>query len=99
VMGGDNQAQAHAQMVMNFVDFGLHVQAAGDAPRMRHMGDTVALESGIDDAVRASLERRGHVVSAGRGNVGGYQAVLIDPQSGVLMGGSDPRKDGLAIGW
>jgi gamma-glutamyltranspeptidase/glutathione hydrolase len=99
VMGGDNQAQAHAQMVMNFVDFGLHVQAAGDAPRMRHMGDTVALESGIDDSVRASLQRRGHVISDGRGNVGGYQAVLIDPRSGTLMGGSDPRKDGLAIGW
>jgi len=49
--------------------------------------------------VRASLQRRGHVISDGRGNVGGYQAVLIDPRSGTLMGGSDPRKDGLAIGW
>jgi gamma-glutamyltranspeptidase/glutathione hydrolase len=99
VMGGDNQAQAHAQMVMNFVDFGLHVQAAGDAPRVRHMGDSLAVESGIDADVRAALERRGHVLSEGRGNVGGYQAVLIEPSSGVLMGGSDPRKDGLAIGW
>ncbi len=99
VMGGDNQAQAHAQMVLNFVDFGLHVQAAGDAPRVRHMGDTLAVESGIDGEVRAALERRGHVISDGRGNVGGYQAVQVDPQSGVLMGGSDPRKDGLAIGW
>jgi gamma-glutamyltranspeptidase/glutathione hydrolase len=99
VMGGDNQAQAHAQMVMNFVDFGMHVQAAGDAPRVRHMGETLALESGIGVEVRTALERRGHVTSDGRGNVGGYQAVLIDPKSGALMGGSDSRKDGLAIGW
>ena len=99
VMGGDNQAQAHAQVVMNLVDFGMHVQAAGEAARMRHMADRLALESGIGADVRAALERRGHVVGDGRGDMGGYQAVLIDPQTGALLGGSDPRKDGLAIGW
>jgi gamma-glutamyltranspeptidase/glutathione hydrolase len=99
VMGGDNQAQAHAQVVMNLVDFGLHVQAAGDAARMRHMAESLALESAIGADVRAELERRGHVTSDGRGAMGGYQAVLIDSKSGTLMGGSDPRKDGLAIGW
>jgi gamma-glutamyltranspeptidase/glutathione hydrolase len=92
VMGGDNQAQAHAQMVANFVDFGMHVQQAGDAPRMRHMGDELALENGIGSDVRLALED-------GRGLVGGYQAIHIDPNTGVLMGGSDARKDGLAIGW
>jgi gamma-glutamyltranspeptidase / glutathione hydrolase len=99
VMGGDNQAQAHAQVVANFVDFGMHVQQAGDAARMRHMGSRLALESGIGADVRKALEARGHTVSDGRGQMGGYQAVLIDPRTGVLMGGSDPRKDGLAIGW
>jgi gamma-glutamyltranspeptidase/glutathione hydrolase len=99
VMGGDNQAQAHAQVVMNLVDFGMHVQAAGDAARMRHMAESLALESAIGGDVRAELERRGHVTSDGRGVMGGDQAVLIDPTSGALMGGSDPRKDGLAIGW
>ncbi|MGD9904226.1 MAG: gamma-glutamyltransferase [Vicinamibacterales bacterium] len=99
VMGGDNQAQAHAQVIMNLVDFGMHVQAAGDAARVRHLGDAVAAESGIDAAVRAELTRRGHVVVDGRGQMGGYQAVAIDPASGALLGGSDPRKDGLAIGW
>jgi gamma-glutamyltranspeptidase/glutathione hydrolase len=99
VMGGDNQAQAHAQMVANVVDFGMHVQQAGDAPRMRHMGDELALESGIESDVRRSLEARGHVIKDGRGQVGGYQAIQIDPQNGVLTGGSDLRKDGLAIGW
>ncbi|MGH9347136.1 MAG: gamma-glutamyltransferase [Vicinamibacterales bacterium] len=99
VMGGDNQAQAHVQVVVNLVDFGMNVQDAGDAARVRHGGDSLAAESGVSEAVRAALERRGHQVRDGRGSVGGYQAVLIDPKTGVLMGGSDPRKDGLAIGW
>ena len=99
VMGGDNQAQAHAQIVANLVDFGMHIQEAGDAARMRHMGARLALESGIGAEVRKMLEARGHAVGDGRGAMGGYQAILIDPRTGVLMGGSDPRKDGLAIGW
>jgi gamma-glutamyltranspeptidase / glutathione hydrolase len=99
VMGGDNQAQAHAQIVANFVDFGMHVQEAGDAARMRHMGQELALESGIGAEVRKALEARGHVLRDGRGQMGGYQAIMIDPKSGVLLGGSDLRKDGLAIGW
>ena len=99
VMGGDNQAQAHAQVVANFVDFGMHVQEAGDAARMRHMGTRLALESGIGAEVRKALEARGHTVAEGRGQMGGYQAIFIDPKTGVLLGGSDLRKDGLAIGW
>jgi gamma-glutamyltranspeptidase / glutathione hydrolase len=98
VMGGDNQAQAHAQIVANVVDFGMHVQEAGDAARMRHGGGTLALESGIGADVRKSLEGRGHVIRDGRGQMGGYQAIFIDPRTGVLLGGSDLRKDGLAIG-
>lgn len=99
VMGGDNQAQAHAQVVMNLVDFGMNIQEAGDAARMRHGGDSLQLESGIGDDVRKALEARGHKTRDGRGAMGGFQGILIDPRTGVLMGGSDPRKDGLAIGW
>ena len=99
VMGGDNQAQAHAQIVANVVDFGMHVQEAGDAARVRHLGAELAVESGIGEEVRRSLAARGHVVVDGRGSVGGYQAIWIDPDSNVLLGGSDLRKDGLAIGW
>ena len=99
VMGGDNQAQAHAQVVANFVDFGMHVQEAGDAARMRHMGQELALESGIGAEVRRALEAKGHKIREGRGQMGGYQAIFIDPKTGVLLGGSDLRKDGLAIGW
>jgi gamma-glutamyltranspeptidase/glutathione hydrolase len=99
VMGGDNQAQAHAQIVANFVDFGMHVQEAGDAARMRHSDNGLALESGIGAEVRKALEARGHVILDGRGQTGGYQAIVIDPKTGVLLGGSDLRKDGSAIGW
>ena len=99
VMGGDNQAQAHAQVVVNIVDFGMNVQDAGDAARVRHGGEGLAAESGIGDAIRAALVKLGHQVRDGRGAMGGYQAVFIDPKTGVLMGGSDPRKDGLAIGF
>jgi gamma-glutamyltranspeptidase/glutathione hydrolase len=99
VMGGDNQAQAHAQIVANVVDFGMHVQEAGDAARVRHTGQELAVESGISASVRRALEAKGHVVVDGRGAMGGYQAIWIDHDSGVLLGGSDLRKDGLAIGW
>jgi gamma-glutamyltranspeptidase/glutathione hydrolase len=99
VMGGDNQAQAHAQIVANLIDFGMGIQQAGEAARMRHQGATLALESGIGPSVRAALEARGHKIVDGRGAMGGFQGILIDPKTGVLMGGSDLRKDGLAIGW
>jgi gamma-glutamyltranspeptidase/glutathione hydrolase len=49
--------------------------------------------------VRKALEARGHTISDGRGAMGGYQAIFIDPRTGVMLGGSDLRKDGLAIGW
>ncbi len=99
VMGGDNQAQAHAQIVANIVDFGMHVQEAGDAARVRHTGRELAVESGIGPDVRRALEAKGHVVVDGRGAMGGYQAIWIDRHNGTLLGGSDLRKDGLAIGW
>lgn len=99
VMGGDNQAQAHAQVVMNLVDFGMNIQTAGEAARMRHGGQELSLESGIGDEVRKVLAGRGHKPGDGRGAMGGFQGILIDPRTGVLMGGSDLRKDGLAIGW
>ena len=99
VMGGDNQAQAHAQVVMNLVDFGMPIQTAGEVARMRHGGSALSLESGIGAEVRKALQARGHELRDGRGAMGGFQGILIDPRTGVLMGGSDPRKDGLAIGW
>jgi gamma-glutamyltranspeptidase/glutathione hydrolase len=99
VMGGDNQAQAHAQIVTNLVDFDMNIQEAGEAARMRHGEEELWLESGIGEDVRRDLRSRGHVTRDGRGMMGGFQGILIAPETGVLMGGSDPRKDGVAIGF
>lgn len=98
VMGGDMQPQGHVQVLANIIDFGMNVQEAGEAPRVRHMAQGVALESAISQAARDGLTARGHVVIQRRGAFGGFQGILIDPATGVLMAGSDPRKDGLAIG-
>ncbi len=99
VMGGDMQPQGHMQVLANLIDFGMDAQEAGDAPRFRHSGGAVLLESAFDPEVLNALKRKGHTVACAIDAWGGYQGILIDPRSGILMGGSDPRKDGLAIGW
>ncbi len=98
VMGGDMQPQGHVQVLANIIDFGMNVQEAGEAPRFREMSGGVALESAISAAARKGLAAMGHQVMQRRGAFGGFQGILIDPVTGVLMAGSDPRKDGLAIG-
>ncbi len=99
VMGGDLQPQGHVQVLANVLEFGMTVQEAGEAARVRHSADGVAVESGIGEGARAGLTARGHRVIESRGVFGGFQGILIDRTSGVLMGGSDPRKDGLALGF
>ncbi|HEY3384218.1 MAG TPA: gamma-glutamyltransferase [Vicinamibacterales bacterium] len=99
VMGGDMQPQGHVQVLLNLIDFGMNVQEAGEAARYRLATAGVALESAIGVEARNGLTSRGHTLIAGFNMWGGFQGILIDPRSGVLMGGSDPRKDGLAIGF
>ena len=99
VMGGDLQPQGHVQVLLNMFEFGMDVQEAGDAARIRHASDGIAVESGIGAEARAGLAERGHRVVDASGVFGGYQGIAIDAASGVLMGGSDPRKDGVAIGY
>lgn len=99
VMGGDMQAQGHVQVLLNLIDFGMDVQQAGEQPRFRHFENGLALESAIGADVRKALEAKGHKLTTAPGMFGGYQAILIDPVSGALAGGSDVRKDGCAIGW
>lgn len=99
VMGGDMQPQGHVQVLVNMIDFGMDVQEAGEQPRIRHFERGLALESAIGADVRKELERRGHKLTIAPGMFGGYQAIMIDPVTGALAGGSDIRKDGCAMGW
>jgi gamma-glutamyltranspeptidase/glutathione hydrolase len=99
VMGGDMQAQGHAQVLANLIDFGMNIQEAGEAPRFRHTANGLALESPFSAAARAGLTARGHMLIHSTGVWGGFQGIMIDPKTRVLMAGSDPRKDGMAAGW
>jgi len=99
VMGGDMQPQGHVQVLLNMVDFGMNVQLAGEASRFRHSYEGLALETEIGAEARRSLIEKGHHIVQAVGEFGGYQAIMIDPETGVLMGGSDPRKDGCVVGW
>ena len=99
VMGGDMQPQGHVQVLINMVDFGMNVQLAGEAARFRDLEEGLALESEIGAEVRRKLIDKGHKIVWLVGEFGGYQAIMIDPDTGVLMGGSDPRKDGCVVGW
>ncbi len=106
VMGGFMQPQGHLQVITNMVDFGMDAQAALDALRFQVAGDAVWLEGDVDNDVVAGLHRRGHRVNVmhgpqrgGAGGMGGGQVISRDPESGVLSGGSEPRKDGAAVGW
>jgi gamma-glutamyltranspeptidase/glutathione hydrolase len=100
VMGGDMQPQGHVQILLNMLEFGMNVQDAGEASRFRHnFGEGVALESGIDPTTVTELSRMGHEVVWRPGIFGGYQAIEIDWENGVLRGGTDPRKDGQVAAW
>jgi gamma-glutamyltranspeptidase/glutathione hydrolase len=99
VMGGDMQAQGHAQVLANLIDFGMDIQAAGEAPRFRHTAGGLALESAFTADARAGLASRGHLLIDSTGVWGGFQGIMIDPKTRVLMAGSDPRKDGMAAGY
>jgi gamma-glutamyltranspeptidase/glutathione hydrolase len=100
LMGGAQQAQGHVQVLINMIDLGANLQAAGDAARFSHAQatNTVALESSLYDLLGSQLQQLGHsVVSANGKGMGGYQAVSCI--AGVYRGASDHRKDGQAVGW
>lgn len=111
VMGGSMQPQGHAQIVINMIDFGMNLQEAGDAPRIRHGGSSqptgeimtdggiVNLESGIDYESIRGLVGKGHKIQYSLGGYGGYQAILWDEEKGVYFGASESRKDGQAAGY
>ena len=114
VMGAAMQPQGQVQVLSNLLDFGMGLQAAGDAPRVRHEGSTeptgqpplagggtVHLEPGFDSTAIEGLRARGHRIEAmgNRGAFGGYQAVRRELRTGVYCGASESRKDGHAAGF
>ena len=111
VMGGAMQPQGHIQVLLNIIDFGMNIQEAGDAARFRHSGSSqpdfgvmidggaVHLESGVTPQVVRELMSMGHKIVGDNGGFGGYQGIWIDHKRGILIGASESRKDGCAIGY
>ena len=104
VMGGAIQAQGHVQVLVNLIDLKMGLQEAIDAPRYRFTsGRSVLLEDELGSSVIEQLLSMGHVRGKPpgvlRSSMGGGQAIMIDPVSKTLMGASDPRKDGMALGY
>lgn len=111
VMGGGFQPQGHVQILMNLLDFGMSPQQAGEQPRVEHTesseptgskmvnGGTVGFERGIADEVKLKLAYMGHRVRPNTGAWGGYQGIWRQDAPLRYFGGSDPRKDGCAIGY
>lgn len=99
VMGAHYQPMGHAQLITNMVDYGMDVQAAIDAPRAFFVGESTIAERGLPEAAIGGLRQRRHNVLLAPSPWGGGQAIRIDWERGVLIGGSDPRKDGCALGY
>jgi gamma-glutamyltranspeptidase/glutathione hydrolase len=111
VMGGDFQPQGQSQVLMNLIDFGMSVQQAGEQPRVCHFesstptgyqmvgSGSVELERHFPDTVRIQLAEMGHRVGTGVDVFGGYQGIWRDSNPRRYFGGSDPRKDGCAMGY
>ena len=99
VMGGHYQATGHVHFLTNIIDFAMDPQEALDAPRAFHFENELSLETGISPATAASLAEFGHQVEIAETPIGGGQAIYIDWHRGTLSGGSDPRKDGCALGY
>ncbi|AMN45349.1 gamma-glutamyltransferase [Rhodoplanes sp. Z2-YC6860] len=99
VMGAHYQPMGHVQMVLNLFDYGMDIQSAIDAPRAFFEGESTVIERGMPAATVEGLKARGHKIVEAPSPWGGAQAIRIDWDRGVLIGGSEPRKDGCALGY
>jgi len=99
VMGAHFQPMGHVYMMSNVVDYGLDHQEAVDCPRVFFEGDDTVVEASVPAAVVEGLKARGHRIRVRDLPWGGAQVVAIDRANGVLIGASDPRKDGMALGY
>ncbi|MDA9677187.1 gamma-glutamyltransferase, partial [Pseudomonadota bacterium] len=104
---GATQPQAHAQIIINIVDFGLNLQEAGDAPRIVHSGSTqptdetmkdggaLSIESGFGDEIEKQLAKKGHNIKYEKGIFGGYQAIMLKDGSMISIKSLDEVTDGI----
>ncbi len=99
VMGGEYQAMGHSYVLTNWLDFGMDLQEAADAPRFLPTGNLLAVERPIPRITQEALERQGHEVVESETPMGGSQCICIDWDNRVLQAASDPRKDGCAMGY
>jgi gamma-glutamyltranspeptidase/glutathione hydrolase len=99
VMGGHYQAMGHANFIVNTVDYAMDLQAALEHPRVFFAGEVTEVERGVSAAAVEGLRTRGHDVQVRPLPFGGGQAIRIDWERGVLIGASDHRKDGCALGY
>jgi gamma-glutamyltranspeptidase/glutathione hydrolase len=101
VMGGQYQAIGHAHFLTNHIDYGMDLQEAIDFPRVLSVpsGPELDVENGVPERVAKGLAALGHKVTKAGKPIGGGQAIKIDWEQGTLTGGSDPRKDGCALGY
>ena len=99
VMGAHYQPMGHVQIVNNMLDYGMDVQQAIDAPRFFFEGDKTIVEHGTSAATIEGLKARGHTIVMAPTPWGGAQTIKIDWDRGTLIAGSDPRKDGCALGY
>ncbi len=99
VMGGQYQPTGHVRILSNITDYKFDIQSAIDCPRSFADSSGLLLEHGYSEKVSKNLQAMGHKVLRPESPLGGAQAILIDNDLGILIGGSDPRKDGVAIGF
>ena len=103
VMGGHMQPQGHLQVALNLIQYEMSPQDALDAPRFRYeTGLTVLLEENIPHQTQQALKQRGHALEIYprlSSMFGGGQIIIIDPETNTLLAGSEPRKDGCAVGY
>ncbi|MHC2777593.1 gamma-glutamyltranspeptidase [Bradyrhizobium liaoningense] len=99
VMGGQYQPTGQTHLLTNILDYGCDVQEAIDMPRGLHYEGQYQLEDSVPAAIVEGLKKLGHKTASVVGPLGGAQAIWIDWDKGTLTGGSDPRKDGCALGY
>jgi gamma-glutamyltranspeptidase/glutathione hydrolase len=99
VMGAHYQPMGHVQIILNLIDYGMDVQQAIEAPRAFFVGEDSAIERGMPAATIEGLKKRGHRVTTPDVPWGGAQVINIDWDRGVLIAGSESRKDGCALGY